>query len=341
MVLDGYATLLAIADQLSTRRVHVDPETAVLLEEVEHGGTPPRCREVKLASVIDDRGGAQELLGQVVHEFLDKHHDVAVVGIRLVELEHRELGVVAGRQPLVAKHPGNLEHPLKATHGKPLEVQLRGDAQVQVNVEGVVVGGERACGGTTRNRVEHGGLDLDEVPILEPAAHQRHGPAAQREHPTGLVGHPQVHVALTKPCIGIRDAVPLVGEREAGLGQAHPRTDTDRELAPPCPDDLAGDPQPVADVEAGETVEVRCRGLGGKQLDAAGLVGEHAKCQLALVASQHQATGNGHLDTGLLAVLKMAVALEEVRHRGGGLEAVGRVVLGRGGHSDQPSRFRS
>ncbi len=192
------------------------------------------------------------------HELLDEHHDVAVVRIRLVELEHRELGVVPRGQPLVAEHPGDLEHPLKATHDEPLEIQLGGNAQVQVQVQGVVVGRERVCRGATWNRVEHRGLDFDEVLFLEPAAHQRDGPAALGEHPSGLVGHPQVHIALTEAGVGIGDAVPLVGERQASLGQANPRTDTDRQLAPPCLDDLSGDPQPVTDVKAGEPVEVGC-----------------------------------------------------------------------------------
>ena len=77
-------------------------------------------------------------------EVLGEVHHVVVVGERLVRLEHRELGVVAGVDALVAEHPADLEDPLEAADDEPLQVQLERDAQVGVDVERVVVGDERA-----------------------------------------------------------------------------------------------------------------------------------------------------------------------------------------------------
>ena len=99
-----------------------------------------------------------------------------VVGVGLVELEHGELGVVAGRQPLVAEHPGDLEDLLEAADHQPLEVQLGGDPQVQVDVEGVVVGDERPGRGPARDGVEDRRLHLDEAPVLQPAADPARSP---------------------------------------------------------------------------------------------------------------------------------------------------------------------
>ena len=96
-----------------------------------------------MAAVVDDqvvaergaRGRDDHALGQV--------HHVVVVGEGLVGLQHRELGVVPGVDALVAEHPPDLEHPLHPADDEPLEVQLQRDPQVQVDVEGVVVGDER------------------------------------------------------------------------------------------------------------------------------------------------------------------------------------------------------
>src|SRR3546814_17103528 len=67
-----------------------------------------------------------------------------VVAVRLVELEHRELGVVAGGEALVPEHPPDLEHPLEAADREVLQVELGRDPQEEVEVERAVGGGERA-----------------------------------------------------------------------------------------------------------------------------------------------------------------------------------------------------
>ena len=45
------------------------------------------------------------------------------------------------------------------------------------------------------------------------------------ERAPGLLGDPQVDVALAVAGVGVGDAVPLVGERPAGLGQQRPVVD--------------------------------------------------------------------------------------------------------------------
>ena len=52
--------------------------------------------------------------------------------MRLVGLEQGELRVVAEVHAFVAERPAQLEDPLDAADAQPLEVQLRGDPQIQV-----------------------------------------------------------------------------------------------------------------------------------------------------------------------------------------------------------------
>ena len=90
-----------------------------------------------------------------------------VVGVRLVALEHRELGVVLGRHALVAEDPSDLEHLVDASDDEPLEVELEGDPEIHVDVEGVVVGEERRGKRSPGLVLQHRRLDLDVAAILE------------------------------------------------------------------------------------------------------------------------------------------------------------------------------
>ena len=85
-----------------------------------------------------------DLLRHGLDERLDPLHRVAVVGVRLVPLEHRELGLVLVRDALVAEVLAELVDPLEPADDQPLEVELGRDPQVEVAVELVVVRDERA-----------------------------------------------------------------------------------------------------------------------------------------------------------------------------------------------------
>ena len=98
---------------------------------------------------------AEHVLGQV--------HQRLVRRVRLVELEHRELGVVPRRDALVAVAAADLVDALEPAHDQALQVQLRRDAHEEVHVERVVVGLERLRGGAADERVHRRRLDLEEA----------------------------------------------------------------------------------------------------------------------------------------------------------------------------------
>ena len=72
---------------------------------------------------------------------------------------------MARRHALVAEDAADLEHALHATDDEPLEVQFERDAQVQVEIERVVVGDERASVGAAGVDVQDRRLDLDEAVV--------------------------------------------------------------------------------------------------------------------------------------------------------------------------------
>ena len=151
----------------------------------------PGRREVELARVADRRGRRARRL-------LEPAHGVAVVGVGLVPLDHRELGVVLGREALVAEVLADLVDALEPADDAALEVQLGRDPQVHVLVERVVVGHERAGQRAAVERLQHRGLDLDEAAVVEVAAHRGDDPRARDEQLARLlVGH-QVELAAAE-----------------------------------------------------------------------------------------------------------------------------------------------
>jgi hypothetical protein len=143
-------------------------------------------------------GGARDQALDAVH-----HH--RVVGVRLVELEHRELGVVRAVDPLVPEVVPDLVHALEAAHDQPLEVQLVGDAQVERHVERVVVRRERPRGRAAVQRLQHRRLDLEVAEPVEERAHGRDHPRARDERAPHLGVHREVGVALPVALLGVAE----------------------------------------------------------------------------------------------------------------------------------------
>src|SRR5690606_33559135 len=117
-------------------------------------------------------GGTENLQAQLAQHVLGEVHQVVVVRVGLVELQHGEFGVVAGGQPFVPEIAVDLVHPLEATHHQTLEIQLRGDAQVHGQIQRVVVGDEGPRRGTAGNHLQHRGFHFEKIPAIEVTANE-------------------------------------------------------------------------------------------------------------------------------------------------------------------------
>ena len=158
------------------------------------------------------RDVAQQRLGEV--------HQVAVVPVGRVELQHRELGVVPRRDAFVAEVAVDLEHALEAADDQALQVQLRRDAQEQLHVERVVVRDERPGRGAAGDRLHHRRLDLEEAVRDHELADRLHA-CCERSTKTSRacrVGD-QVDVALAVALLLVGQAVELVRQRPQRLGE--------------------------------------------------------------------------------------------------------------------------
>ena len=186
------------------------------LQRLDEGQPRPRRLQVDLVPLELDDGRAQHLARDVLEQLLDSHHRVVVVGIGLVPLEHRELGLVLVRDALVAEVLADLVDTLQAADDEPLEVELGRDPQVEIGVELVRVRDERMCEGAAVARLEDGRLDLDEAGVVQVAPDGRDDPRSRREVLPRLVAHQQVEVALPVAELGILEPVERVGQRSGG-----------------------------------------------------------------------------------------------------------------------------
>ena len=113
--------------------------------------------------------------------------------------------------PLVAEDPADLEHPVEAADDETLEVQLKGDPQVELHVERVVMRPERARRGAARHRLQHGSLDLDKAACLQECPRLLDDAASCQENLHHLRIRDQVEVALAVAQLLVLEPVILLG----------------------------------------------------------------------------------------------------------------------------------
>ena len=76
-------------------------------------------------------------------------------------------GIVTGGDAFVAEVAVDLIDAIQAADDQALEVQLGGDAQEKIDIEGVVVGDEGTRGRASGDGLHHRSFDLDEVAGVE------------------------------------------------------------------------------------------------------------------------------------------------------------------------------
>ena len=150
--------------------------------------------------------------------FGEVHHGV-VITIRLIALQHGELGIVLGANAFIAIHTTQLINPFHATHQQPLQVQLKGDPHEQLHIERVVMRNERPRCRSTGNGMERGAFNLNELITGKRVANRLHNLRAIHESlkHTLVVGHVQVPHAL--PHFEVGEAFVLLRRWLQGLGE--------------------------------------------------------------------------------------------------------------------------
>ena len=214
------------------RHHRIEADAELLLDQISHGHPGPRRREVDLVVAdLHHVAAAERVFDGRNDHALDEIHHVGVVSEGLVGLQHREFGVVPDVDALVAKDPAELEDPFHASDDQPLQVQLEGDPQVHVDVEGVVMGDEWPRGGTALNAAEDRTFDLPEAVILQVAPDGPDRASPHLEDVAGPFVRHEVDVALAVAHLDVGESLVLVRRRPQRLAQHLETLDGDGDLA--------------------------------------------------------------------------------------------------------------
>ena len=299
---------------------------------VGHPQPRPSFGEIDLLAGDVDHRRTDRVARRVHDQRLGQLHHVGDIAERLVRLHHRELGVVGGIHPLVAERPADLENSVEATDDQPLEVELGGDAQVQREVEGVVVSHERPGVGAAGLDVKDRCLHFDEPTVEQCRAEARHDGMTDLEDPSGVGVDGEVGVPLPIANIRVGESMPLVGKRAKRLGEQHEVLDLDGDLAGTGCHHRPGGSDPITSVEGLDVRElfVADHRLGDEQLEVDAAIGDREEHELAGVALEHQAPGDRHGDVGLGARSELGAELAHIRRAVHAVEAV-RIGLTSGG----------
>ena len=154
-----------------------------------------------------------------------------------------------GGDALVAEIAVDLVNALEAPHDQALEIKLGSNAEVEVEVESVVMRLERPRHGPARKGLHHGRLDFEETFRVEEIPNSADRAAARLENfPHFRVDH-QIEVALAVADFDVGEAVPFLRQRQERLRQELQSLGVDGQLASLGPEEVPRDAHEVADVE--------------------------------------------------------------------------------------------
>ena len=260
-------------------------DVGVLADGVEHGQPRPGRGQVDRPALVRVLQRAVDFPEDTDEEALHQVHDVPVIHVGDIELQHGEFGVVRTVDPFVAEVVADLVHALHAAYDQPLEIEFVGDAHEERHVEGLVVGLEGPRQRASVEGLEDRGFHFDEPLAVHEPLDGPDEPGALEEDLLDPGVDDQVHVALPVPGLDVPQAVPFFGQGAEGLGKELQGIRHDGYLAGPGPEDGALDPQEIAyfDQLIVDLVFVRSDPVESDvDLDPAGAVEEVGEAGLAM-----------------------------------------------------------
>ena len=108
---------------------------------------------------------AKRANGNMPNQSLCVSQQIQVIGAGPVPFKHGELWIVARRDPFVTEVTVDLKHAIETADHQTLQIQLRRDTQVHVDVERIMMGDERTRGRTARNHLHHRRFHFHKVAV--------------------------------------------------------------------------------------------------------------------------------------------------------------------------------
>ena len=201
---------------------------------------------------------------------------------------------MGGVDPLVPEDSAYLVDLVHAADDEALEVELGGDAEVDLAVERVVAGDEWLGHRSGGHGHEHGRVHFQEAARVEEGADGGDDAAAGAHRLVHLAVGDEVQVALAVALLDVAQAVELLGRRTERLGQQREALHGERHLSHLRADQRAGRARKVAEVEVFQQGVAVADGVAAdEQLQASLRVLDVCEGGLSHAAQAHDAPGNG------------------------------------------------
>ena len=269
---------------------------AVFLHSVDHGHPGPGTGQVDFRAFILDFQGPQDLFRTGGDDLFRQVHHGVEIPEGFIAFQGGEFRVVFDVHPFVPEHPAQFVHPFQTPYHQTLQVQFRGDPQVQIDVQGIVMGNEGPCGGAPGNGVQHRSLHFQVALVVQhlPDAFDDLGPF--HEHVPDFRVHDQIHIPLTVADFLILQPMPFFRQGFQGLGEEFQFLDPDGGFSHVGLEDRAFHPHDVPDIQQfHHAVGIFAHFvLPDVQLDLACLVLEIHETGLAMAPDGQETAGHFH-----------------------------------------------
>ena len=194
--------------------------------------------------------------GNAGDQFLRQVHQVAVIAVCLIELQHRKFGIVMGGNPFVPEDAAQFINPVYSADDQALEVQFQRDSQIEFDIQGVVVRVKRTGQRATGDRLKDGRFHLEVSPFIQKIADFADDLAALDENRADVRIHNKIHISLSEPCLHIREPVPFFRQGQKILGQVEDPGCGDREFVRARAENGPFRPDDIAEIEQLKQLEI-------------------------------------------------------------------------------------
>ena len=190
---------------------------------VNIGKPAPGWRQVDVLALVRQRGAAARVPCEDQERVFSQRHEIVIVGIGLIKLQHRELRIMDRRKAFITKIAIQFKDPLEAADDQPLEIEFRRDAQIQIGVQRVMVRREGTGSRPTGDGVHHRRFDFKKSAVGQIRAKAGDHPAARLKDAVDAGGGHQVNVALPITDFDVRQPVPFFRKRSEPFRQKRQR----------------------------------------------------------------------------------------------------------------------
>ena len=135
------------------------------------------------------------------------------------------------RDALVPEIAIDLIHAFEPADDEPLQIKLRRDPQIKIDIERIVMGHEGLRRGAAVERLHHRRFHLDVIPFFELTAQRCDDLRALQEYLAALRIRNQIQIALAVPDLHVFQTMPLLRHGEERLRKEFERFHMQAQLA--------------------------------------------------------------------------------------------------------------